>query len=73
MGVRHGAFCIGCCWILMALLFVVGVMNLVWVAAISAFVLAEKVLPFRRTVVFAGAAASILGGIGLVIATRAAG
>ena len=43
MGLRHGAYCIGCCWILMGLLFVVGVMNLVWVAAISAFVLLEKV------------------------------
>ncbi len=45
MGLRHGLFCTGCCWLLMALLFVVGVMNLLWVAAITAFVLAEKVLP----------------------------
>jgi predicted metal-binding membrane protein len=43
MGLRHGAYCIGCCWVLMGLLFVVGVMNLVWIAAISAFVLLEKV------------------------------
>jgi predicted metal-binding membrane protein len=42
MGLRHGLFCVGCCWALMALLFVVGVMNLVWVAAIAAFVLLEK-------------------------------
>ncbi len=45
MGLRHGAYCVGCCWMLMALLFVAGVMNLVWVAAIAAFVLVEKVLP----------------------------
>jgi predicted metal-binding membrane protein len=45
MGLEHGLYCVGCCWILMALLFVAGVMNLVWVAAISLFVLAEKVLP----------------------------
>ncbi len=45
MGVRHGAFCTGCCWALMALLFVGGVMNLLWVGALSVFVLAEKVLP----------------------------
>jgi predicted metal-binding membrane protein len=45
MGLRHGAFCTGCCWLLMALLFVVGVMNLFWVAVITAFVLAEKALP----------------------------
>ena len=45
MGTEHGLYCVGCCWILMALLFVAGVMNLLWVAVISAFVLAEKVLP----------------------------
>jgi predicted metal-binding membrane protein len=45
MGVRHGAYCVGCCWLLMALLFVAGVMNLLWVAAIAAFVLLEKVVP----------------------------
>ena len=41
----HGLYCLGCCWILMALLFAVGVMNLLWVAAIAAFVFAEKLLP----------------------------
>lgn len=45
MGLRHGAFCLGCCWILMAVLFVVGVMNLYWVVAIALFVMAEKILP----------------------------
>ena len=45
MGVRHGAYCLGCCWALMVLLFVAGVMNLIWVAAIAAFVLIEKVVP----------------------------
>ncbi|HTB45386.1 MAG TPA: DUF2182 domain-containing protein [Acetobacteraceae bacterium] len=45
MGVSHGLYCLGCCWVLMALLFAVGVMNLVWVAAIAAFVFAEKLLP----------------------------
>ncbi len=45
MGLRHGAFCTGCCWALMALLFVGGVMNLLWVAAIAAFVLIEKIAP----------------------------
>lgn len=45
MGLRHGALCVGCCWALMALLFVMGVMNLLWVAAIAAFVLLEKLAP----------------------------
>lgn len=45
MGLKHGRFCLGCCWFLMALLFVAGVMNLIWVAAIAIFVLIEKVAP----------------------------
>jgi len=45
MGLRHGAFCLGCCWILMLLLFVTGVMNLLWVGIITAFVLLEKIAP----------------------------
>ena len=45
MGLRPGLFCVGCCWALMTLLFVAGVMNLVWVAAIAGFVLVEKLLP----------------------------
>jgi predicted metal-binding membrane protein len=42
MGARHGAVCLGCCWLLMGLLFVGGVMNLFWIAALTVFVLAEK-------------------------------
>lgn len=45
MGLKHGLYCLGCCSILMALLFVAGVMNLLWVTTIAAFILAEKVLP----------------------------
>ena len=45
MGLKHGGYCVGCCWVLMALLFVAGVMSLLWVAAIAGFVLLEKVAP----------------------------
>ena len=45
MGIRHGAYCTGCCWLLMALLFVAGVMNMLWVAVITVLVLLEKVVP----------------------------
>jgi len=45
MGAHHGLYCLGCCWLLMALLFVLGVMNLLWIAALAVFVLAEKVVP----------------------------
>jgi predicted metal-binding membrane protein len=42
MGIRHGLYCVGCCWALMAVLFVVGVMNLMWVALLTIFILAER-------------------------------
>jgi predicted metal-binding membrane protein len=45
MGLRHGVFCVGCCWLIMALLFVSGVMNLIWITVIAAYVLVEKLLP----------------------------
>lgn len=45
MGLKHGAHCAGCCWFLMALLFVAGVMNLWWIAALTALVLVEKLMP----------------------------
>ncbi len=57
VGVMHGAYCIGCCWMLMVLLFVGGVMNLAWIAALSLLVLAEKVLAAGRWV---GRAAGIV-------------
>jgi predicted metal-binding membrane protein len=45
LGVRHGSYCLGCCWVLMSLLFVGGVMNLIWIATITFFVLLEKLSP----------------------------
>jgi predicted metal-binding membrane protein len=45
MGLQHGTYCTGCCWFLMALLFVAGVMNMWWVAVIALLVLVEKVAP----------------------------
>jgi predicted metal-binding membrane protein len=60
MGLSHGAYCVGCCWLLMALLFVGGVMNLLWVALIAMFVLVEKVLP-------QGDLISKLGGVVMLI------
>jgi predicted metal-binding membrane protein len=59
MGLEHGAYCVGCCWGLMALLFAVGAMNLLWVAAVAAFVLAEKLLPGGEHIGRAGAIAMI--------------
>jgi predicted metal-binding membrane protein len=64
MGLEHGLFCVGCCWILMLLLFAAGVMNLVWVAVIAALVLVEKLAP-------AGPLLGRLIGIGLMAAGAA--
>jgi predicted metal-binding membrane protein len=50
LGVMHGAYCVGCCWMLMALLFVGGVMNLAWIAALAILVLIEKALPMGQWV-----------------------
>jgi predicted metal-binding membrane protein len=62
MGLHHGWHCLGCCWALMAVLFVVGVMNLVWVAALTIFVLLEKFGPAGKLVArFSGVAMAALG------------
>jgi len=66
MGGRHGAYCVGCCWVLMALLFVAGVMNLLWVAAIAAFVLIEKMVPRGEIVGRAFGVALIAAGLTMV-------
>ena len=68
MGARHGLFCLGCCWALMALLFVTGVMNLLWVAVLSAIVLLEKVAPKGQAI--ARAAGAVLIVLGIVMIAR---
>jgi predicted metal-binding membrane protein len=69
MGIAQGAYCLGCCWMLMLLLFVVGIMNLAWVALIAAFVFVEKLLPGGRlTSRLAGVALIVVGSAILVAA-----
>jgi len=68
LGVEHGAFCIGCCWMLMLLLFLVGVMNLLWIAALAALVLGEKAFRGGRHLARAAGVVFILAGIGLIAA-----
>ncbi len=67
MGLEHGAYCLGCCALLMTLLFVVGVMNLLWVAGIAIFVLAEKLLPGGVWVARAGGVAMLAFGVALLV------
>ncbi|HEX4712262.1 DUF2182 domain-containing protein [Phenylobacterium sp.] len=67
LGVLHGAYCVGCCWMLMALLFVGGVMNLAWVAGLTLLVIAEKLLPGGRWVGRACGAALLVWGVAAAI------
>src|SRR5688572_14066016 len=69
MGLRHGAYCLGCCWALMSVLFVAGVMNLVWVAMLTGLVLIEKVGRMGIMVArLAGAVMVIVGIVNIVTA-----
>jgi predicted metal-binding membrane protein len=69
MGMRHGLYCVGCCWLLMALLFVGGVMNLAWVALMAAYVLIEKVAPARMWLSRISGIAAIAWGLWMVAGT----
>lgn len=68
LGARHGAYCVGCCWMLMALLFVGGVMNLIWIAALSVVVLIEKLLPQGQWVARAAGVALATWGVATLVA-----
>ena len=63
MGLAHGAFCLGCCWFLMGLLFVGGIMNLVWIAGVAIFVGFEKFAAGRRWIPLASGAALTAAGL----------
>ena len=68
LGARHGAWCLGCCWALMAALFAVGVMSLGWMALIAAFIAAEKLLPWPVAALRTVAVLLLLLGLGIAIA-----
>ena len=69
MGARHGAWCVGCCWALMASLFALGIMSIVWMAFVAALIAAEKSLPWRRVATYG--TAGILLALGVAAARRA--
>jgi predicted metal-binding membrane protein len=68
LGATHGAFCVGCCWALMTLLFVGGVMNMLWISAIAVFVLAEKVIPAGRIIARTAGVIFMVGGLWILLA-----
>jgi predicted metal-binding membrane protein len=69
MGLRQGTYCAGCCWLLMALLFVLGVMNLLWIIGLTVFVLLEKVLRQPRWFVHATGVILLFWGV-LVVSQK---
>jgi predicted metal-binding membrane protein len=69
MGLRHGAYCIGCCWALMALLFVGGVMNVLWIALLALLVLLEKLAPFGRWIAHAAGVMCVAAGAAMLFFT----
>jgi predicted metal-binding membrane protein len=69
MGARHGGWCVGCCWALMASLFALGVMSLAWMAFVAALIALEKTVPFRRAgMTYATAALLLIVGVWLLAA-----
>ena len=67
MGAEHGLYCVGCCWALMLLLFAAGVMNLLWVALIAAYVLVEKLFPKGHLIGRLAGAAMGTVGVGMIV------
>ena len=65
MGARNGAWCVGCCWALMASLFALGVMSVIWMAVVAGIIAVEKTLPWRRGVTYGTAA--LLAAIGILL------
>jgi predicted metal-binding membrane protein len=68
MGLGNGAWCVGCCWALMASLFALGVMSVVWMALIASVIAVEKTLPWRRTATYGTAALLAVLGVLLLVA-----
>jgi predicted metal-binding membrane protein len=66
LGLKHGAYCVGCCWLLMVLLFVAGVMNLFWMVGIAVFVLVEKAAPHGDLIGRIAGGTLIVAGIALI-------
>jgi predicted metal-binding membrane protein len=68
MGARHGAWCVGCCWALMASLFALGVMSVVWMAFVAGLIAIEKTLPWRRVATYGTAVVLLTLGVSLWLA-----
>ena len=63
MGAKHGAWCVGCCWALMASLFALGVMSVFWMVVVAVLIAVEKTLPWRRAATYGTAAVLLVLGV----------
>ena len=71
MGTKNGVWCIGCCWALMASLFALGIMSVVWMALVSALIAAEKLVPWHRVATYGTTAVLLALALFLVLAPHA--
>ncbi len=71
MGAKNGAWCVGCCWALMASLFALGVMSVTWMAVVAGLIAVEKILPWRRVATYGTAAVLLALGVLLLAAPEA--
>jgi predicted metal-binding membrane protein len=71
MGAKNGAWCVGCCWALMASLFALGVMSVTWMAMVAGFIAVEKILPWRRTATYGTAFVLLVLGVLVLVAPDA--
>jgi predicted metal-binding membrane protein len=68
MGCRHAAWCVGCCWALMAALFALGIMSLTWMAFVAMLIMVEKTLPWRALATWGAAAVLVALAVAVVVA-----
>ncbi|MCU1675775.1 MAG: Protein of unknown function transrane, metal-binding protein [Frankiales bacterium] len=71
MGAKNGAWCVGCCWALMASLFALGIMSVPWMAVVAVLIAVEKTLPWRRVATYGTAAVLLTLGVLLLVAPQA--
>ena len=71
MGLGHGAWCVGCCWALMASLFALGVMSVIWMAAVAGLIAIEKTLPWRRAATYGTTTVLVVLGVTMLLAPDA--
>jgi predicted metal-binding membrane protein len=71
MGARNGAWCVGCCWALMASLFALGVMSVTWMAVVAGLIAIEKIIPWRRVATYGTTTVLVVLGVTMLVAPEA--